>query len=252
MRTRCLTVVTALLVVAPAWGQDHGRPSLRLCGPAACTTVDDLETVERVAGFGQARAAAAPPLVPFFEVRVNPASWTTSARFFVPSAGVVRTRLTGRPAWAKIDRRTLRRLRVALRGVRPWPAPTLTYVRIDGIQIGAAPAYARLFEKFPPAPRAPYTLPRVHIDLGSSVPSPWTDGWHDIEYVTTRDLLSVDGRWVRPPADIVEQIEHDVSLLRRSPEDPASPWSAAAFALAVGAIALGVSFVRRRLRARAA
>jgi hypothetical protein len=246
----CLVAIAALVVVAPAAAQDVEHPLLRLCGPFGCKTIDDPSVAERLAGFPQPRATA-PPLAPYYEIRVAE-SWITPARFFVPGIGVVRTQVTGRWAWRKIDPRSARILREAVRDLAPWPVPTLTYVRIDGMEIGAAPAYARIFDELPPAPRPPYTVASIHVDLGSNAPSPWTDGWHDIEYVPARGLLAVDGRWLRPPAGLVEQIEHDLSLLRRPPPDESeSRWPAAALALALGATAVIVSFVRRRLRARA-
>ena len=71
-------------------------------------------------------------------------------------------------------------------------------------------SYLGLYAALPPVPEPSFSArgKPVAIALRSEEPSPWTDGHNRIAYYPDVRLLFRDGQWVRPPAELIERIEH--------------------------------------------
>jgi hypothetical protein len=198
-----------------------------------------------------------PPLGPYYELPSDMLSPNAQRAYFVPVANVVKADFaSGRPAWMDAEPGATAGLRAALPEFEPWPAPMISAAFVGANRAADPKPYGALFDRFPPAPAPPATTNRLSISLRSALPSPWTDGYNNLEYVPGRHLLHRGSAWVRLPGALAERIERDAGLL-----PPASgsglPWMvlaalAGGFLLVGGASLFVVRNARRRPRARAA
>jgi hypothetical protein len=263
MRRAAVALVAALaatLVAAPS-AVAKGPVDLEICGAGECRTLRgsgyrgiayDLLDV-----FGTFSFAKAPEPTAYYRLELKGRAvtdWLGEQRrlFFVPSHGVVRTG----SSWVTPRAGVLRRLRVAVRGLRPWPAPALARVEVNGRSADPAP-YAALLETLPVAEPKPELGDRVEIHLFFERPTPWTTGRRPIRYFPTQDIFHRDSDWFRPPRELARRIEADAGLA--APPAPPSPNGsargtllAAAVAATLAALAAAAVGLRRARRPRAA
>jgi hypothetical protein len=263
MRRAALALVTALLaalVVAPT-ATAKGPVDLEICGAGACRTLPSDRHDRLVFGvlesLGSFSFAQAPEPSAYYRLELKGRAvtdWLGEQRrlFFVPSHGVLRTG----SSWIRPRAGLLRRLRVAVRGLRPWPAPALLRVEVNGRSADPAP-YAALLRTLLVAEPKPELGDPVEIHLFFERPTPWTTGRRPIRYFPTQDIFHRDSEWFRPPTELVRRIEVDAGLV--APPAPPSPNGsaggtllAAAVAAALAALAVGAVGVRRARRPRAA
>ncbi len=220
-----------------------GPVSLEVCGRSGCTTIASEADQALVFGVLDVESApferwvASPPLAPYYELRIG-ADWQPPGRglrFFVPAAGVVRTG----SSWIRVDAALAASLGDAARGLEPWPAPSLTRVRVRGRLASDPRAYAALFDPLPPAGDALASGGRVGIVLRSDRPTPWTAGQGRIDYYPTSRLLYRDGERFLIPEGLARVIERDGGLLPAAAPSGDFPWAVAGGAAGAFLVAAG-------------
>jgi hypothetical protein len=221
-----LAVGMACVPAAPAQNPGGGLLITRVCGSNGCKSIFNGLFIVRPHG-AALETTGAPPLGPFFvlepsnytaEEQIEESLGPTTPAFFVPREGLVRARpdagQLARQAWIRLSARRKADLREALRGLEPYHARPLTEVVIAGHEAGDPQSYRAVYDDFEQVPE-PDPFGRgdpVSVVLRSDERSPWTDGHNRIAYYPALGLLSRDGEWVRPSADLVDRIK-----------DPAAP-----------------------------
>jgi hypothetical protein len=178
--------------------------SVQVCGPDACSTVTDRETITRFEESAGSVDVYTGPAAPaeYYLVRVAVDSGdngiVTLESFYVPSARVLRgPDERGHAVWWRAPRAERTVLDSVATGVRPFPVPEVTRATV-GQRPAADPAsYLNLYR----LKRTPSAHPKRsgwrRIRLTSALASPWTDGANVLMYLPRERLLQRDGEYVR-------------------------------------------------------
>jgi hypothetical protein len=213
-----LAALAALVVAQTAPAKEIS--SIQLCGPQACKTVTDRETIgqfERSAGSDSvATGPATPGGYYVLRVTVNAGeSNMTWQQYYIPSARKVReltadaSSLWHRPSSA--ERAFLDSLAA---GLQPYPVPEVTSATVGRKVAANAASYLNLYRlkatpnatskhsswkriRLHSASPSPWTDGMQPDPLHSASPSPWTDGVSILRYQPKDRLLDRDGQYVR-------------------------------------------------------
>jgi hypothetical protein len=243
---RKLVVIAAGLVLAvPAAAPAKGWPGvLRICGVAACRIVegendgDALRTLAVLTGGGAAGPARPGP---FYELAILPLDdrgrpqpdFPSMRVYYTPRSNRVRTSsavAVDESVW-RTPERVPRVVAGVVRRLRPFPAPLLVRVEVDGRAAHDPQSYLRLFRIA--APRRPIADPAgpypsngdrgadpgqvvrywqrherhwLPVNLSSRRPSPWGDEWTSVWVARRLPLVKRDGEIVRVPRALAERI----------------------------------------------
>ncbi|MDQ3889113.1 MAG: hypothetical protein M3312_00975 [Actinomycetota bacterium] len=237
--------------------------SATICGPSDCTELKDRE---KAAVLAEAEGPGSPPPASSFytlELRIDAEDQTsTFTIYYVPSAAMARpAREQGgdagpsSPVWSRVTPAAARLLKVATRGLEPFPKPQLSSVEIGSkTVVDGADSYLRLFELPRTSGALPSGLPVVYsewIDLRSQRPSPWTDGSRDLSFSPRAGLLERGGQVVRIPEELLADVRAGRAL--STPGGGGFPWPTLAGGLAAtlaGAFVIALLLRRRRTPAR--
>ena len=251
MRRIALTIGVLAALVLPSAAAAKGRVDLKVCGVPECRHFvgdparplrTDWPLVMGVVNLPDRFVfVSAPPLAPYYTLRLDASWYDWSPLSYVPAAGVVQT-VSG---WVRIDRPTAARLREATRGLEPFPVPKLKRVRVNGRPVADAAVYAGLFAKLPPSDPPLGGTPGAKIVVESATPDPWTKDAR-LTYYPSRNVLQRDAEVVKVPDALAAQIETD---LRREGVQGRRTWgSSIVFALVfTGSLFVGwLTFYRRK------
>jgi hypothetical protein len=248
---RKLVVLAAAVALAvPAAAPAKVQGALRICGVSGCTILDrhtgheGWELLADMTG-GSMTGPARPG--PFYELSIlplddrgRPQPDFPSARFYyAPRAKRVRTNAlvdTSDGIWRALVT-PAPQVSAAVRKLRPFPAPRLVRVEVDGRIAKDPHSYLRLFRI--PEPKRPVTDPAgpypsnadrgadtaeivrywervdrhwVPVNLWTRRPSPWGDDWTSLWVARRLPLVKRDGEIVRVPRELAERIRRAQSL----------------------------------------
>ena len=219
-----LLVGIAAALAAPSGAIAKNISELKLCGPSACGTITDKTVLERWMQAGDAGPTATPPFAPYyrFEVTVragpgetfeNGKTSVTWSQWYVHSKQAVRgENESGAAAWFQQSGRAAEIVADAVRGVEPYPAPTITSATVGRKAARDPGSYERLFDpRWQIAPDWSATDWR-RIRLYSASPSPWTDGKNVLLYSSKKRSLSRDGTVVTVPKSVAGRLTRARSL----------------------------------------
>jgi hypothetical protein len=196
-----LAALSALVVAGTAPAKEVS--SIQLCGPQACNTVTDPETISRFESSTESSTVYAGPAAPgeYYVLRVtvnlgdNSATWEN---YYIPSARKLRD-FTGQGSgiWHRAPGAERAVLDSIAAGLQPYAVPEVTSATV-GRKAAANPAsYLNLYRlKATPNAVARHSGWR-RIRLHSASPSPWTDGASILGYQPKDRLLDRDGQYVR-------------------------------------------------------
>lgn len=204
--------------------------------------------------------ASMPPPSPYYEIRQG-GEWIANedAMFYVPSARVFRVGSN----WLRLDPELDRRVRVAARGLEPWPWTGVASATVGGREMASPALLEQLFGRLPKAESPPLESKRLLVRLESSVMrpghpfTPWTNGQVVIDWVPAHGVVYRDGEWFRVPAALQERLRQEAGLVASKPaairlaSQPAAPVELVAGAVLAVALLLagGLLLARRRLAA---
>jgi hypothetical protein len=249
---RSLLVPAALVVLAvPAAAPAKGWPGvLRICGLSACRIVegenedDALRSISLMSGGGEAGPARPGP---FYELAILPLDergrpqrdFPSMRVYYAPRGDRVRTSsavAADSDVWREVDRVPVA-VAAATRKIRPFPAPRLIRVEVDGRIARDPHSYLRLFRLA--APRRPIADPAgpypgnadrgadtseavrywrrvdrhwLPVNVWSRRPSPWGDDLTSVWVARRLPLVKRDGEIVRAPRALAERIRRAKSL----------------------------------------
>ena len=250
-RMRNLLVAAAVLVLAvPAAAPAKGWPGvLRICGLSACRIVDgksEHDALRSLAVMTRREAGPARP-GPFYELAILPLDERGRAQrdfpsmraYYAPRGNRVRTSsaiAVDSGVWREADQLPSA-VAAMTRKLRPFPAPRLVRVEVDGRVARNPHSYLRLFRVTPPRgpirdPAGPYPgtgdrgadtseLVRywkrvdrhwLPVNLWSRRPSPWGDDWTSVWVARRLPLVKRDGEIVRVSAELAARIRGARSL----------------------------------------
>ena len=180
MRTLALVLAAALALPGAAAAKELVQ--VKACGASDCTTTRGPDELRAFPTGGESPGAP-PPAGAYYTLELTvdgegeEHSWTS---WYAPEANM----LAGldeyqRVVWFPVVGPTATRaIREAVAGIEPFPAPTITSVRIgDRVVTKGAETYLRLFalptDMGTAQPKDPDWVP---VDLRSARPTPWTAG----------------------------------------------------------------------------
>lgn len=245
-----LVLATGVVLAMPAAAPAKVQGALRICGASGCLILDrhtGHEGWELLADMtGGARTGSARP-GPYYELAILPLDnrgrpqpeFPSAGFYYAPRAKRIRTNAlvdTDNGIW-----RTLAvpppRVAAAARRLRPFPAPLLVRVEVNGRIARDPQSYLRLFRI--PEPRRPVTDPAgpypsagdrapdtsaivrywervdrhwLPLSLSTRRPSPWGDEWTSVWVARRLPLVRRDGEVVRVPRALTERIRRAQSL----------------------------------------
>jgi hypothetical protein len=243
---RWLLIAAVAALAAPAEAPAHGGftqvAAVSVCGRTCRPLLPPLELFH--SGRQKPHAIPARPAPPGPYYRIDLVSSRPPPAFFVPSTGTLRSFPdpfgVSDPTWLRLQPRIEAKLRAALAGIEPLPAPAITRATVDGRPVAKPQAYLALYRALPVlARRAPAGGHVIRL-FGDDL-SPWADGYNSLA-ATDGGVVARDGDVVTLPPDLVQ-------LVRR-PDfvEEKRTWSAATAAVAAAAalaLCLGVAVVRR-------
>jgi hypothetical protein len=194
---------------------------------------------------------SSPPVGPYYSVRFR-ADWVESVEpgthYLADSLSLV----YDEPNWIELPPAAVAGLGEAVRSIEPFPAPSITSVRLGGRPAEQPALYGGIFERLQPA-ELPLGSDRLRLFLRSKRPTPWTQHAGLIEVAPGLGLVRRDGEWFRLPAALAETVRRDAGLVRASPPPPAAsfPWGPVLGGALGGAGLLGAALLaalRRRGR----
>jgi hypothetical protein len=220
-----LATVGAALAIPTAAGAKN-ISALTLCGPSSCATIDDKDVLAGWMRSGDAGPTGTPPLAPYyrFDLTVTAGAGETFedgktsvtwSQWYVPSTLAMRGESeSGTAAWVVESGRAAEIMANAIRGVDPYPAPTITRATVGGRTVRDPASYARLFDAKWKSASDWSAGDRRKIRLYSAAPSPWTDGKNTLLYSPKKRTLSRDGTVVSVPKSVAARLMHARSLER--------------------------------------
>jgi len=247
-----LALAGALVLAAPAAAKELTQA--QLCGPAACETVTDRDTL-RALPMGGENVGTPPPASRFYVMRLTVREGDSGPThtwqvYYVPSADMLAVRDEyGTIDWLPIYGDAIPLMKRLTRGLEPFPRPQLSRVTIGGEQVsGDASTYLRLFTVQSAGTARYGEGDYALVDLVSRSPSPWTDGSSEFAFSPSTKTLERGADLIRLPDGLAD----DVAAARAL--DPGGdrtllPWLLLA-ALVAGIVLLAAA--ARLLRARRA
>ena len=258
MRKILVAAVVAVAAAIPASAAAKEIVGLTVCGASGCAT-DRSDSIsgslhERpsgpLGGIGEAVAPAKPGAwfrgnlllgdggkvygrFPFYYVR-------DAKLMVVPGAGAQTStweRASG--PWREAIERVGAR-------IKPFPAPTISRVSIDGANAADPQSYLALYTIGEKATTYPRSNDMAQVVLESKRPTPWTDGNSLVVYPTER-LLVRDGQMVSIPARVADRVAAHASL---ADDGRSFPRLVAAVAAALALLVAAAGMVARRAPAR--
>ena len=247
---RLLVLAAALALLVPSGAAGKGtRGALRVCGSSGCEIVgrhlghDSWELLADLTG-GAASGPALPG--PFYRLSVVPidergrpqVEFPVETFFYAPRGKRVRVAAAdGRGGvWRALDRPP-RPVASAVRRLRPFPAPLLVRVEVDGRIARDPQSYLRLFRLASASrqiadPAGPYPSNGVRaadttqivrywrrvdrhwlpVNLWSRRPSPWGDDATSLWVARRLPLVKRDGEIVRVSGALAERVRRARSL----------------------------------------
>jgi hypothetical protein len=195
------TAVAALVAAGTTSAKEIS--SVQVCGPQACATVTDRDTIssfENSAGSGALDTGPAAPGA-YYVLRVtvdtgqDKVAWE---QYYVPSARKVRdTSAESSSLWHRPSSAERAFLDSLAAGVQPYAVPEITSATVGRKAASNPGSYLNLY-RLKATPRAyPRHSGWRRIRLHSAAPSPWTDGVSILRYLPKERLLDRDNQYVR-------------------------------------------------------
>lgn len=243
------SIAAALAAATPAVAKEPVRATF--CGASGCRTFEDRATLNMVPG-GEATTPLG-PAAPYYRVEIvnreGPRGPEYSFfEYYVPSANAMaweepESVMRFHPIFGAATNDLMRRL---VRGLEPFPRPTVTRVDVGGRRVSgdAAQSSLDLFDPFPRSSVAESPDDWISIDLRSSRPSPWTDVGTDLVYSPSANAL--ERGWTR--VKVTAALAEDVEAGRVLDGSQARSWRLAFAAVPLGLVGLAVLALRGRKR----
>lgn len=252
---RVLLVIAGVAAAlgAPSAAAAKNISEVKLCGPSACATITDHNTLQRWMEANGGAPAATPPLSAYYRLEItvtagpgekfdNGKTAESWSQWYVPAAHAVRgTDETGGAAWTRQSGRAEAIFTSATRNVDPYPRPTITAATVGRRAVNDPASYARLFNPSWKLATSWSASDWRKIRLHSASPSPWTDGKNVLSYSPKKRVLARDGTLVQVPRSVAARLTRARSL------QAGSGHGRLAFA-AAGAVAAGLALAVRRSR----
>lgn len=196
-----VAALAALAVAATAPAKEIS--SIQLCGPQACNTVTDRDTIGQFENSAGSGAVDTGPAVPgaYYVLRVtidtgdSKVSWE---QYYIPAARKLRDHSAESSSlWHRAPSAERAFLDSLAAGVQPYPVPEVTSATVGRKTASNPASYLNLY-RLKASPRAyPKHAGWRRIRLHSASPSPWTDGVSILRYLPKERLLDRDGQYVR-------------------------------------------------------
>jgi hypothetical protein len=194
-------VVIALAALAAAGapsGEAKNLSLVRICGTSGCSPIEPAIPVP-----GGERSEA-PAVQPYY---VLTAADRSSLYFVSGPAALSGAHVAGPGAWGRLTSPS--GLRALAGRLRPFPAPRLSDVRVDGRRVSRPAAYAALLGPLPRVAARWDGELLVPIDVRWAAPNPWSAEASYLEYIPEKRLLiRLDG-YFRVPESLAATIERD-------------------------------------------
>jgi hypothetical protein len=247
---RLIVLAAVVMLAVPAAAPAKVQGALRICGSSGCRIVDrhvgheGWKLLADMTG-GSATGPARPG--PYYELSILPLDargrpqpeFPSSSFYYAPRSKRVRTSTlidVDNGVWRTLDRPPADVV-AAVRKLRPFPAPLLVRVDVDGRAAQKPQSYLRLYRL--PAPRRPIGDPAgpypsdgdrgadtaaivrywqrvdrhwLPVSLWTRRPSPWGDDWTSLWVARRLPLVKRDGEIVRVPRALAERIRAAKSL----------------------------------------
>jgi hypothetical protein len=239
VRRAALVVALGLALAAPAAAK--GPVTIEICGMDGCATAgkEQAHTTSTLLNWIELDLAQMPPPSPYYEIRRR-ADWLQDEVliFYVPSAEVLRLASN----WLQLDGRTAARLRVAARGLEPWPWPRVWEASVGGREARNPRLYEALLRPLPATESPPYDANRLPVIMRSWVKrsehqlTPWTNRSLIVDWVPGHGVVYRDGEWLRLPGWLHRQLQQDAGLAPSAPRVTVQPEPALPSALVAGVI----------------
>jgi len=207
---RLLVVCCALLLLAaPAGGKGF---ELRLCGASGCKAVPPGADL---AGMYGSRAVA-PPARPgaFVELRAYDGKRELGRWAYVPSAHALWRRFGTSGSvgvtWTRLGPREDAAWRVAARGIRPYPAPTVRGATLAGRPVLDPASYLAVYEAAPLV--TSFAGNPLQLVLISNRSSPWTGPDASVDFYPRQGVLVTAGTILVLPPALTERLRERRSL----------------------------------------
>jgi hypothetical protein len=251
---RLLVIVLAALAF-PAAATAKELKAVTLCGATGCATSsapDDVGPLEVAFADNKLREVASPPPQAYYRVELDvggDGSWT---QWYVPGAKILANRSeTGAPVWWDAQRFAVFR-KLALR-IKPFTAPTLSVVTVDGKRAADPNAYLALLGGLEPTMQPSADGTWVELSLTPSRPSPWLQDTTPLLFQPDASTLDfyVPARVPEPLANVIRS-DAGLPVVHSS----GGGFGPLKWGVLVGwipiVVALGLFWTRRRGRPRAA
>jgi hypothetical protein len=131
-------------------------------------------------------------------------------------------------------------------GTKPFPAPTISRVSVDGVNPADPQSYLALYTVGEKATTYPRSSDMAQVVLESNRPTPWTDGNSLVVY-PKEALLVRDGQMVSIPERVAERVAAHASL---ADGGRSFPWLPVAVAAALALLVAAAMLVARHAPAR--
>jgi ABC-type amino acid transport substrate-binding protein len=208
-RLPLLLAALAALVLA---GVAAAKGPVQLCGASRCLTIGD----ERVPAIPLAITAGTklhPPAAPAPYYVVRYARVGGVLGYWVPSANLVRLRVSERAVWVTPTRAQVARLTKVARAVAPKAPPRQFEAAEVGYERVEDPTgWLSLYTIGTPVASAPDAGGWTRIFAFTKVDTPWSDGTNKLSISRSGAYLRRDGELVGIPADVAEQIRARLPL----------------------------------------
>jgi hypothetical protein len=246
---RLLGVLVVVTVLLGGSAQAKSPPvGIKVCGRAACVTVGDATTWERLPWGSEEPGRQAGPAAPAPFLTVAPAfasGASSTAMYYVPSAAVVRVAGGGGidetrgPAWFALSPGASPELESAAQQLKPFQVRRVVWASVGTRAVRRPQSYLRLFalagspanDPAGPPPALPYwTNDReawlnawgpylkqvdrawIRIRFGTVPLSPWGDSYNSLWVGRTLDLLKRDGEVLTLSHGVATRLRRGLSL----------------------------------------
>jgi hypothetical protein len=258
MRKILLVAVFAVAVAMPAPAAAKEIVGLTLCGATGCATEKGGSISGSLhegpsgplGGIGAAVSPAKPG--PWYRGSVLAGEdgkvYGRIPFYYVPDGKLIV--LPGAGAQTTTWQHASRAWRAALErvggGVKPFPAPTISRVSVDGANPADPQSYLALYTVGEKATTYPRSSDMAQVVLESKRPTPWTDGNSLVVY-PKEGLLVRDGQMVSIPERVADRVAAHASL---ADDGRPFPWLPIVVAAALALLLAAAMVVARHAPAR--